>query len=529
MNPREALKKISRLPAGAQVELFLYPIFMLWQMPIAWTKAMWAARMLLNGQWDRFMGFSTHNAINCLFYRTQWINVSRHGRLNRSPILGLGNYDLKNWFHLSQPASFIFAKAGAVTTLVGVLTWGFSHLVWLQTSEWWWVVLITLVTLFSTISFSMAFARQNYQILGWMWCPLALYATIESQTALAGFAWFCAAIFGITPIFFAVPLVPLIALQNSDASAVLVLVPAVLYIGIRFVPLALAGSLGDSLNTMAKLIGARRSKVRYDRGMRRYGMVNWYFTGLYGASALLLWIASGQMPSLAVLGVLLYVINQRILRVADEESLYMIVSSIFASSALVAQPSVGIFAATLLALNPLGYFLSIQSFEKGHGLGPFFEFKPFDHSQLRSDVARFLSSVPSGERVIFSFDDPNGQYANLFDGYRVIHELPLCVAAEKGIHLMPDWYAVAETNYEGSPEIWGRTVDQVHSNCNRWGANFAIIYQEGNSDLDQKWLPLFQELDQLDWGDKDRLSSLGQHFWTGRKQPPKWFVLRLKK
>ena len=44
----------------------------------------------------------------------------------------------------------------------------------------------------------MAFVRQNYQILGWMWLPTALYGVSSEQWALASFAWF-AAVFGITP------------------------------------------------------------------------------------------------------------------------------------------------------------------------------------------------------------------------------------------------------------------------------------------------------------------------------------------
>ena len=60
------------------------------------------------------MGFHPHNAINSLFYRTQWINLDRYGRSQHSPVLGLGDYPLKNWFHLSLPASLKFMRMRAL-------------------------------------------------------------------------------------------------------------------------------------------------------------------------------------------------------------------------------------------------------------------------------------------------------------------------------------------------------------------------------------------------------------------------------
>ena len=119
------------------------------------------------------MGFNPQNAINNLFYRTQWINLDRYGRDGRSPITGLGDYPLKNWFHLSLPASYIFANAGAVTTLTGTLVWVISHFFWLEHAGVVWLLFIIIVLLLSTTAYAMAFARQNYQILGWMWYPAA--------------------------------------------------------------------------------------------------------------------------------------------------------------------------------------------------------------------------------------------------------------------------------------------------------------------------------------------------------------------
>jgi hypothetical protein len=132
--------------------------------------------------------------------------------------------------------------------------------------------------------------------------------------------------------------------------------------------------------------------------------------------------------------------------------------------------------------------------------------------------------VSAGEAVYCGFNNPEGRYGNIFDGYRVIHEAPLCVAAEKNFHLVPDWYAVLETNFDGAPECWGRSVDEVLENCDRWSAKYALIYQDTGSTLGQEWLKHFKIAGELDW--VDLLPYLRETpLWSSAKPTPKWFLI----
>ena len=107
----------------------------------------------------------------------------------------------------------------------------------------------------------------------------------------------------------------------------------------------------------------------------------------------------------------------------------------------------------------------------------------------------------------------------------MIHELPLQVASSKEVHLFPDWYAVLETNYEGAPECWGRSVDEVIENCDRWQVDFAIIYQEAGTDLDEQWTTDFHCVSEFDWADYLHLLR-GVCLWPNDKPTPKWFLLQ---
>ena len=52
----------------------------------------------------------------------------------------------------------------------------------------------------------MAFVRQNYQMLGWMFFPVALCFTSNGDYALSSLAWYLTGLGGITQIFFGFPL-----------------------------------------------------------------------------------------------------------------------------------------------------------------------------------------------------------------------------------------------------------------------------------------------------------------------------------
>ena len=137
-----------------------------------------------------------------------------------------------------------------------------------------------------------------------------------------------------------------------------------------------------------------------------------------------------------------------------------------------------------------------------------------------------MRPVLKNNRIFISYKDPKNKYKNIFDGYRVIHELPLYVAAKKKLHLFPDWYAVAQTNYKGAPNIWGRKKEDVVKNCKLWTAKYAIIYQRSQTLVDKKWLKNFKLINELDWGSKYNKLILGDYFWE--RNPPRWFLLKLK-
>ncbi|HEY6354104.1 MAG TPA: hypothetical protein VIY30_06420, partial [Burkholderiaceae bacterium] len=94
----DTIQRMARaIGVGGCIEAALYlavtPIFVV----AAWMRSLWASRVLLRGQWQRYQGFHPLNALTSFFYKTQWLNIERFGRWGVSPLLGLGNYPLSRW------------------------------------------------------------------------------------------------------------------------------------------------------------------------------------------------------------------------------------------------------------------------------------------------------------------------------------------------------------------------------------------------------------------------------------------------
>ena len=514
---------ISKLGFRAFVELLFHPVLVPLYVIPAWGKSLLASRILLQGRWSRYHGFHAQNAINNLFYRTQWININRYGRLSKSPILGLGNYSLSNWWFLSSLASYIYANAGAATTLLGTLFWILSHLIWLQTTDWHWVLFVTAIVFFSSTAYLMAFARQNYQILGWMLLPIAFYGLLNDQLVIATLAFFAAALMGFTALFVSIILVFSHALQTGNFHLLLVLLPAIAVTTLNFIELLRTGNLKSSVLMIGKLIGLIPVGVKYKRKSMKVGLFTLYFLSIYAIAIFSIWIGTGRLPVLLTVVYGLFFLNQRLARFADEESLLILFVGVSAVEVLSSSGGWYALAGLFVAANPITFVLDGISRKDRVNFCKPYEYQPFDTEPLLSAFRNFLDVKP-GSRILFAFDDPNGDYGQIFDGYRVLLEAPLVVAAENSVHLFPDWYAVSQTNYVNAPTFWGRSFSEVGNNVKYWNADYVIVYQDSGTDIEPGWLSSFRVISEFDWGHwVDGLR--GCRIWSADKPIPKWWLL----
>ena len=217
--------KIKRLSSYQLLKLVLYPLHLFYQFPKAWFYSIYNSRILFFNNPKNYLGYEFGTSLNNMYYRNIWFNLKKYGRYQNSPCVGLGDYPLRNWFHISFPSIYLFSNAGALSTLLSTVIWVLSHFIWINNSNYLWVLLVTTVLFLSSTSYAMSFVRQNYQMLGWMFFPVALCFTSNGDYALSSLSWYLTGLGGITQIFFGFPIVYYFALVNSDTLLLLTFLP----------------------------------------------------------------------------------------------------------------------------------------------------------------------------------------------------------------------------------------------------------------------------------------------------------------
>lgn len=514
-----------RLGLLGMVEALLYPLLTPVYAALAWLRSLPAARVLLTEPPGRYRGFHPQNALTSFFYATQWLNIARFGRQGISPSVGLGRYPLSRWFHLTMVSSCLYAHAGAACTLVGTLAWLALHGVWLSSAAPEWTALVLLSLACSSTALAMAFTRQNYNILGWLWLPLALFAVHRGLWPLAALIWLVASFTSVTVVAAALPLMLIQALLSGQAAPVLCLVPALLKLGSHLALKSGAAGLTGSIGVMGRIIGVASKGVRYRRTSMRLRPFSAYFISLYAtACAAITW--DQGLPVLPLTALALFVINQLWVRFADEQSMILLFTSVLAAHVLAAPPSMAAWLALLWAVNPMPVFLGLANYRVCTSLVRIEPLFPFDHTPLEQAIEAMVAPVPAGSRVLFAFEDPNGIYENVFDGYRVLLELPLHVCARRSVHLFPDWHAVAETNQVGGPDFWGRAPERVLQHARAFGAAYVCAYTRPDEVLGDAWTGLgFTLISSFDWADWS--GELARHAVWPASGPPCWYLLRV--
>jgi len=493
-------------------------------MPARLAVTLWRSRILLEGRWRSYMAFHPLPSVNCLFYRTQAINLARYGRAGRSPLVGLGDFPLAQWFHIGLPGLYAYAYAGAVVTLGGMIAWWLSHLLWLDTAAVGWVAAIMGLALVSTGFFAMAFVLQNYNVLGWMFFPVGLYALAHQQYMLAVLAWLAASLAGLTPLVFAGVFTTVLAIVQLSVAPVLSTIPAIALYSLNLWPAFRKIGIRNAIALTAKAIGATNRKVRYRRSGRGFSLLTGYLL-LTGAQFVVVSVWLSSTPWLFVAALALCILNQTVARFADEQSTLLAMMTSALAAAMAAEPDPRLAASLWLVVSPTPLFLVPSNRSTLDALADLDTREPVDISVLEARMNSFLEPVSPGQRVLMAFGDPGGIYGRLFDGYSALLQLPLYVSAARGIHFMPDWWAVFETNYDGAPGFWGRDVAAVRNNADYWGADFVVVYQDTNSPLDAEWSTAgFVGCGELDWAECLH-PPLEHGRWFGERIP-RWWLLR---
>jgi hypothetical protein len=475
---------VERFGVQGWVRLLFYPVTSLITTPVRLAQTLWSCRKL-GFRWWECLQFNAHAGLSYLFYWTVAMNLSRYGRGGRCPHMGTGDLPMSRFFYHCAPSLIAYWKCGAAAVLIGMFGWWGSQWVWLESIDAAWVVIVLGLALVSTTFYANTFAVQNYNALGWMFFPFGLHGLMTGDWLAAGVAWFAASFFSFTVVTVAGLLSLATAAAAIQAWPLLALGPAALKLSLHFRPLLSSWNFGVVLLDTAKSIGLADGAAKYRRtASKSFGIRRIYYLVIYVQFLLVVSYVAGDWEWLVATGIAVFVVNARLLRFADEQSMTLMMLSL-ATAVTLQTESWLLLASYWLLASPIPLFAGFPSFSRVLDIVP--KLAPFSIRELQAGMEKFLEPVHEGQRVLMAFESPNGVYENIFDGYRILLELPLYVASGRKIHFVPDWWAVFELNRKDALELWGRDPAGVEENIRRWKADFAVVYQPSGSALDDAW------------------------------------------
>jgi hypothetical protein len=525
------IRKILRQSSRREViSLLLYPVVLLIVMPIAWGKSLLACKVLLNGKWECYGGCHPHRSFQHFWTRTQWYNLNKYGRKGCSQSLGSGDYPLSRFFFVALLGHYIYSFAGAASVLLAGLFWLLSHAIFLvdieNTGVWGYYLLLII----STGSFAMIFARQNYSILGWMWVPLIFHFAMQGEIILLILFLMLTSLFSFTVVFFVSLFMIILSFQLGDILIVYALIPVIISWLVSILN-SHNYSIGNVLTTFQntlKLIGASSVNLKYlRRGDKSFKSISFLYFAISNTSLIVgIYFINDYFPLLLMISLFLLLLNRLAVRIADDQTIIMLLMMTAFLELIKGDSSFVLLFFYWISVSPPAALILLRQMKSESNLYIVPDVhEPFDHSTILNDLSRFIAPVEDASKVLWAFEDPQDDYSKIFDGFRTTLEPLMWAAQSRSILVMPNWYAIAENNYVGACNFWGRDKRRIIENMELWGCNYVIYHLDESELLSQELLSEFTILKEFRWG--NYLNAFGNYRpWPDQYISPKFLLLK---
>jgi hypothetical protein len=467
--------------------------------------------------------FDAEKALNNYWYDTMAYNLSAFGRNEKSSNISHRPYLIGSWFHISKFSIIPFRISSVLTIIISWTVIVLLNFIFIDSTSFWWIFLISAVLCVGS-NFYSQILLQNYNIVGWAFFPLFLWVlelnnealicvliTIFFATSLTAYA--------ISSVYFVVFAV---LEYNVTLQLVWVFIPSLILLIFRFYPLYRNGMLKTHVRSVLASIGfiefkeikySRKSDLKISKG-------SIYKAVTYTGFVMFVFALGEGIPYFLIGALFFLIVNEFFARFADKQSIDMLM--LICSMNFMAQEQnyliLGLFWLTVG--NPIPYLFGSNVAGKKTELKVL---KPFDIRPLRKGFSQFYNLVESKSRVYISFENPDGDYHKIFDGFRHLMEPAHYYANTSDFLIFPHFWSVFDLNYVGSPEIWGRDVQTIKTNMKYWAMDYLIYYTVNEEMIPESITGEFTILAKLDWKEFVATGEL-----TGVNDLPVWHLMKKK-
>lgn len=486
-----------------KLKYFFFPIFQLVLNPI--NTVLTLKNIIFNSVFNKekkyYSGMTEVTAINMYFYYTQNLNLSKSSFFGHSYTLTLDPFKMNKLFHLSPLGLGIMSRIGTVNmNFFASFVFLFSLLFIFKSDSYGSTIFIA-ITLFSTLFFVNFYELQNYNSLGWMLFPIAIYSLVSGNNFELMLYLSLIGIFSITGIFVFTFILLSYMLMYWNFESAIYIMPVLSYYGYR---LLISGHIMKLLSAIGMVSGSR-----YKRSDIKLNFQKIYILSIIFIAYIVTLILDLQLSFLVFVIFLLSFVNFAFRRFADNQTIYISYLSV-----IIVVFSQGDFSninyiAFFILVNPILGFISSSKSQFNMEtpiLSPVFT-KP-----LIDKIDDLLSPVDSHSLVLMSFKDPIDEYTKIFEGIRVIVEPLHYCSTKRDILLLPNWYSISAESSSSVP-LWFSTpndFDKLNTS-----AEFILIHSSEEFDeVYSIWGDNFEFLTSLNWHDYINVSKLNRDLIT---------------
>lgn len=428
-------------------------------------------KALLKYDWKYLSGNDQKNAYNNFFYYIQDYNIQKFGRYGKSNLLAGGDFSLTNWFHTTPFSLRMQASFGTTFIMFFAMCfWLLSWVVLYQDNPNLWIVG---VVFFSTLFFATFIEIQNYNILGWMLYPILLTYLESGNYLVLSIVLFFIALSSFTAFFIAGILVVISSIYLSDFYLLFALVPG----GIKWLIPILVSIKDGALSQMLGALGAHE-KVKYSRkSVKRLTIAKAYILGLQVQFLIFSFIFSDLNLALVLLSIVvfLFIVNELFIRFADQQSFYLAYLSVSLFYILNLNFDTLLLLSFIVSIYPMYFFIMNVTPLGKRFISPSVR-KPYNTKNDIDGLVGLFEQIPKNEKILIAYKNPQGQYNNIFNGYRIFNEPIQYAATLKDICLFPDWHMVFENNKENDNEsFWINSEEEIINYMKTNGLLYVIV------------------------------------------------------
>lgn len=481
----------------AAIRIIFYPISLLFTTPFKLLLFFNNSFVLLKGDWGNYSGFNPERAFVNFFYWTRAFNIYKYGKTGYSPHFGLqGDYPMSRGFHYSLFSLYSYWIAPNITVIVGMFGWLLMHLLWINEIDPYYLLIVMFLLLISTQFYS-NIVLQNYNVLGWLFVPLILYGIMSGNWIMVGIATLFAAAFSYTVGAICITLLGAFALYSFSFFPIIAFLPALLLMIIQLRPVLKVTGSENIISSLLRAMGFTKTQSKYKRSKRKDWPIIFYLLIIFAQYILLNVYLTQELNFFLLIGIGIFILNFFVARFADHQSIYMLILSLFTVNQLMLSEYPISLISFWIVISPMPFLISV--YDKKN-IDVVASMKPFNIKPLMESMKLFFKDVEEDEGVFMAFNDPDGDYNKIFDGYRRLIELPHYYSVVKGFRFMPDWWSTMRNNRIEDEDFWGVEQTKVVEYISKLKPDYIIIYQESSLDLNPDWEKQgFSVCSSLDW------------------------------